>query len=191
MGLFTTVNEAFDRVAMHAVRRDLLEAQAASAGLPLHVIPIPWPCPNEAYEAAMARFVEEAKERGVTHFAFGDLFLEDIRRYREQKLAGTGIAPVFPVWGLDTRQLAREMVRNGVRACVTCVDPKVAPKSWAGRIFDPAFVEDIPEGIDPCGERGEFHTFVFEGPMLRSPLKIKPGATVERDGFVFADVIGA
>jgi len=188
-GLFTTVNSEFDRIAMHAVRRTLLDAQAASIGLPLDIIPIPYPCPNETYEAAMAVFVEEARQRGITHFAFGDLFLEDIRRYREDKLAGTGIEPLFPLWGLPTRALAEEMVAGGLRAFITCIDPKQAPREWAGRLFDAAFVDAIPAGIDPCGERGEFHTFVCDGPMLRQPVEVVAGAIVERDGFVFADLI--
>jgi uncharacterized protein (TIGR00290 family) len=189
VGLFTTVNSEFDRIAMHAVRRTLLEAQAASIGLPLDIIPIPYPCPNETYEAAMAAFVEEAKHRGITHFAFGDLFLEDIRRYREEKLAGTGIDPLFPLWGLPTRTLAEEMVAGGLRAFITCIDPKQAPREWAGRLFDAAFVRAMPGGIDPCGERGEFHTFVYDGPMLRQCVEVVAAAIVERDGFVFADLI--
>jgi uncharacterized protein (TIGR00290 family) len=189
-GLFTTVNREFGRVAMHGVRRSLLEAQADSVGLPLFTIPIPHPCPNDVYEHAMAAFVEEAKGRGVTRFAFGDLFLEDVRRYREAKLAGTGIEPVFPLWNLPTRELAREMVAGGLRAVLTCVDPRQAPREWAGRRFDADFVDAVPEGVDPCGERGEFHTFVFEGPMFRRPLGVTVGQIVERDGFVFADLLG-
>jgi uncharacterized protein (TIGR00290 family) len=189
VGLFTTVNREFDRVAMHAVRRTLLDAQAASIGLPLDAILIPYPCPNEAYEAAMAAFVEEAKRRGVTHFAFGDLFLEDIRRYREEKLAGTGIVPLFPLWGLPTRALAQEMVAGGLRAYITCIDPQQAPRDWAGRLFDAAFVDAVPEGIDPCGERGEFHTFACDGPMFQHPVETVLGEIVERDGFVFADLL--
>ncbi len=188
-GLFTTVNREFDRVAMHGVRRTLLDAQCASIGLPLYTIPIPHPCPNEAYEAAMAAFVEEAKGNGVTHFAFGDLFLEDIRRYREEKLAGTGIEPLFPLWSLPTRALAQEMVAHGLRAYVTCVNPRQAPREWAGRLFDGDFVAAAPEGVDPCGERGEFHTFAFDGPMFRRPVSVAVGEIVERDGFVFADLL--
>lgn len=189
IGLFTTVNREFDRIAMHAVRSTLLNAQAASIGLPLDVIPIPYPCPNETYEAAMAAFVEVAKRRGVTHFAFGDLFLEDIRRYREAKLAGTGIEPLFPLWGLPTRALAEEMVAGGLRAFITCVDPKQAPHEWAGRLFDAAFIDAMPSGIDPCGERGEFHTFVCNGPMLGNPIEVVVGEIAEREGFVFADLL--
>jgi uncharacterized protein (TIGR00290 family) len=187
-GLFITVNREFDRVAMHGVRRTLVAAQAASIGLPLFTIPIPYPCPNETYEAAMGAFVEEAKSRGVTHFAFGDLFLEDIRRYREEKLAGTGIEPLFPLWGLPTRALAQEMVAGGLRAYITCVDPRQAPRDWAGRLFDRDFIDAVPEGIDPCGEYGEFHTFACDGPMFRRPVGVVVGQIVERDGFVFADV---
>ena len=189
IGLFTTVNREFDRIAMHAVRRTLLDAQADSIGLPLIIIPIPYPCPNETYEAAMAAFVEEAKRRGVTHFAFGDLFLEDIRRYREAKLAGTGIDPIFPLWGLPTRALAEEMVAGGLRAFITCVDPNQAPREWAGRHFDAAFIAAMPSGVDPCGEHGEFHTFVCNGPMLTHPIDAVVGEIVERDGFVFADLV--
>ena len=188
-GLFTTLNREFDRVAMHGVRRTLLDAQAASIGLPLFTIPIPYPCPNEAYEAAMGAFVEEAKRRGVTHFAFGDLFLEDIRRYRKEKLVGTGIEPLFPLWGIPTRALAQEMVAGGLRAYITCVNPKQAPREWAGRLFDRDFIDAVPEGIDPCGEHGEFHTFVCDGPMFRRPVGVVVGEIVERDGFVFADLV--
>jgi uncharacterized protein (TIGR00290 family) len=189
LGLFTTINSEFDRVAMHGVRRTLLESQAAHVGLPLHTIPIPHPCPNDVYEAAMLAFVEKAKQLGTTHFAFGDLFLEDIRHYREQQLAGTGIAPLFPLWGLPTQALALDMVASGLRAYIACVDPKQAPREWAGRLFDPAFVAAIPQHIDPCGERGEFHTFACDGPMFRRPINIVKGRIVERDGFVFADLL--
>ena len=189
VGLFTTLNAAFDRVAMHAVRRTLLEAQAESIGLPLDVIPIPWPCSNEDYEAAMRAFVERARARGVTHFAFGDLFLEDIRRYREDRLAGTGIAPLFPLWQAPTRALAREMVAGGLEAYVTCVDPKQAPERLAGLRFDADFIDALPASVDPCGERGEFHTFVCDGPMFRTPVRISVGEVVQRDGFVFADLL--
>jgi uncharacterized protein (TIGR00290 family) len=188
LGLFTTLNLQFDRVTMHGVRRSLLDAQAASIGLPLFTIPIPYPCSNDAYEAAMAAFIQQAKARGTTHLAFGDLFLEDIRRYREAKLAGTGVEPVFPLWGLPTHALAQEMVAHGVRAHITCVDPKKAPREWAGRLFDREFIDAVPEGIDPCGENGEFHTFAFDGPMFRWPVGVAVGEIVERDGFVFADL---
>ncbi len=190
-GLFTTVNAAFDRVAMHAVRRKLLEAQAEAAGLPLHVIEIPWPCPNEAYEAAMGAFVAEQKAQGIEAMAFGDLFLEDIRAYREAKLDGTGITPLFPLWGRETGALAREMIAGGLKARLTCVDPKKLPASFAGRAFDAALLADLPEGIDPCGENGEFHTCVFAGPMFAHAIDVELGEVQERDGFVFADLLPA
>ena len=188
-GLFTTVNATFDRVAMHAVRRSLLEAQAHAAGLPLHVIEIPYPCPNADYERIMGAFVERAKAAGVTAMAFGDLFLADIRAYRETQLAGSGITPIFPLWERNTRDLAREMIAGGLVAHVTCVDPSKLDRSFAGRTFDAAFLADLPPGIDPCGENGEFHTFVSAGPMFRKPLTVRLGAITERDGFVFADLI--
>jgi uncharacterized protein (TIGR00290 family) len=190
-GLFTTVNAAFDRVAMHAVRRKLLEAQAAAAGLPLHVIEIPWPCPNEPYEAALGAFVSEQKAQGVAAMAFGDLYLEDIRAYREAKLAGSGIQPLFPLWGRDTRSLAHEMIAGGLKARLTCVDPKKLPASFAGRAFDEKLLADLPEGIDPCGENGEFHTCVFAGPMFAHEIDMQLGEVHERDGFVFADLLPA
>jgi uncharacterized protein (TIGR00290 family) len=187
--LLTTVNAEFRRVAMHAVRESLLQAQAESTGLPLVTVPIPYPCPNGAYEQAMAASMQRARDEGVTHMIFGDLYLEDIRRYREEKLAGTGITPVFPLWGLDTRQLANEMVEGGLRALLTCVDPGKLDASFAGRLFDADLLADLPEGIDPCGENGEFHTFAFEGPMFRAPIAVERGIVVERDGFVFADAL--
>ena len=169
VGLVTTVNAAFDRVAMHGVRRALLEAQAEAAGLPLHVLPIPHPCPNADYERIMGAFVAEQAAAGVEAMAFGDLFLEDIRRYREAKLAGTGISPLFPLWGIDTGRLAREMIAGGLEAYVTCVDPRKLPASFAGRRFDLDLLADLPDGVDPCAENGEFHTFACAGPMFRSP----------------------
>lgn len=188
-GLFTTVNAAFDRVAMHAVRRKLLEAQAAAAGLPLHVIEIPWPCPNEAYEAALGAFVAEQKAQGVEAMAFGDLYLEDIRAYREAKLAGSGITPLFPLWGRETGSLAREMIAGGLEARLTCVDPRRLAPSFAGRPFDEELIAALPDGVDPCGENGEFHTCVFAGPMFSGPIPVAPGEVVERDGFVYADLL--
>jgi len=187
-GLLTTLNAAFDRVAMHSTRRALLEAQAAAAGLPLFSVPLPWPCTNEQYEAAMRIACDGALARGVEAIAFGDLFLEDIRRYREEKLAGTGLKPLFPVWGLDTRALAEEMITGGLRARLVCVDPKKLPAEFAGREFDEELLRDLPVGVDPCGENGEFHTAVYAGPMFREPIAIESGEVVERDGFVFADV---
>jgi uncharacterized protein (TIGR00290 family) len=187
--LFTTVNAAFDRVAMHAVRRTLLEAQARAARLDLHVIDIPWPCPNEEYERIMGEFVARARAEGVDAMAFGDLFLTDIRAYRERQLAGTGIAPLFPLWGRDTATLAREMIDGGLVAHITCIDPTRLDRSFAGRRFDRAVLADLPPGADPCGENGEFHTCVSDGPMFRQPVAVCPGAVIERDGFVFADLL--
>lgn len=185
--LLTTVNAEYHRVAMHAVRESLLRAQAKSTGLPLVTVPIPNPCPNAAYEEAMAAAMQKACAEGITHIIFGDLFLEDIRRYREEKLAGTGIEPVFPLWNLDTRQLAQDMVGAGLRALLTCVDPRKLDSSFAGRRFDAELLADFPPDIDPCGENGEFHTFAYQGPMFRAPIEIERGVVVERDGFVFAD----
>jgi uncharacterized protein (TIGR00290 family) len=187
-GLFTTVNAAFQRVAMHAVRRELLEAQARAAGLGLAVIEIPHPCPNTEYERLMGGLVDRARREGVEAMAFGDLFLADIRAYRERMLAGTGIAPLFPLWGHDTRALAREMIDGGLVAHVSCMDPSRIDRSLAGRLFDRAFLADLPAGADPCGENGEFHTFVSAGPMLKAPLPVSAGRVTERDGFVFADL---
>lgn len=189
VGLLTTVNQRFERVAMHAVRRELLRAQADAAGLPLLEVPIPWPCSNEQYEAAMAQALDEVKTRGVTAMAFGDLFLEDIRAYRVQKLAGTGVRPLFPLWGLPTAELARTMIEGGLQARLTCVDPRQAPRELAGRAFDTELLRELPASVDPCGERGEFHTFAHAGPMFRRALSIEPGEVVERDGFVFADLL--
>lgn len=189
VGLLTTVNAAFDRVAMHAVRRTLLEAQALAAGLPLVTALLPWPCSNEAYEVAMARALAEASERfRMTHVAFGDLFLEDIRAYREAKLAGTGLTPLFPLWNQPTDRLAREMIAGGLRAVLTCVDPRRLSPEFAGRTFDAGLLADLPADVDPCGERGEFHTFTYAGPMFDRPLQPAVGEIVERDGFHFADV---
>jgi len=187
-GLFTTVNAAFGRVAMHATRREIVQAQAAAAALPLIEIAIPYPCPNEDYERAMADFVAQARTEGIGAMAFGDLYLEDIRAYREKNLAGSGIEPLFPVWGRDTGRLAREMVEGGLRGYVTCVDPRQLDPSFAGRAFDDAFLDALPEGVDPCGEAGEFHTCVVAGPMLARPIPVRRGEIRERDGFVFADL---
>jgi uncharacterized protein (TIGR00290 family) len=189
VGLLTTVNQVADRVAMHAVRSELLRAQAEAVGLPLHTVSIPSPCSNVEYEAAMAAAVARARADGVTEMAFGDLFLEDIRRYRVEKLAGTGITPVFPVWGIPTPALARDMIASGLRARITCVDPKQLSAEFAGREFDAALLAELPPSVDPCGERGEFHTFAYAGPMFERPLELKSGVVVERDGFVFADLL--
>ena len=189
VALFTTMNHVHDRVAMHAVRRELVRAQAESAGLPLWEVEIPSPCSNEEYETAMRGLVERARSLDVEVVVFGDLFLEDIRRYREERLQGTGLRPVFPLWGIETRLLASRMLDAGMSAVVTCIDPKKLSHSCAGRRWDAAFVAELPQGVDPCGENGEFHTFVTHGPMLRKPLDVSVGQTVERDGFVFADVL--
>ena len=187
-GLLTTMNEQFDRVAMHAVRRTLLEAQADAAGVPLRTVPLPWPCTNEEYEARMRAAVSEAVADGFTHVAFGDLFLEDVRRYREERLAGTGLAPLFPIWGIPTGELAAQMVDSGLRSVLTCVNPKHLDRSFAGRQFDRALLNDLPPGVDKCGERGEFHSFAWDGPMFAHPVSVEVGEVVDRDGFVFADL---
>ena len=188
-GVLTTVNETHHRVAMHAVREELLEAQADALGLPLWTVPIPSPCPNEVYERAMAAAVARAVGDGFTHMAFGDLFLEDIRRYREEKLAGTGLTPLFPLFGADTAKLARDMIAGGLKARLTCVDPRVLDAKFAGREFDGALLADLPHTVDRCGERGEFHSFAYAGPMFSASIAIESGEIVERDGFVFADVL--
>jgi uncharacterized protein (TIGR00290 family) len=191
VGLLTTVNRVHDRVAMHAVRSELLRAQASAAGVTLWEVPIPSPCSNAEYEAAMGEAMARAKADGITTVAFGDLFLEDIRAYREQKLAAAGMTPIFPVWGIPTDALARDMIAGGLRARLTCVDPKQLAASFAGREFDAALLADLPPGVDPCGERGEFHTFAYAGPMFRAPVGVRLGDVVERDGFVFADLTPA
>lgn len=191
VALLTTINVAHARVAMHAVRETLLESQAEALGLPLVKVPIPSPCPNTVYEAAMESAVSRARAEGITHIVFGDLFLEDIRKYREEKLAPTGVEPLFPIWGLDTAGLAREMVEAGLRAYLTCVDPKKLDQTFAGRVFDERLLAELPAGVDPCGENGEFHTYAYRGPMFTKPVAAQVGQIVERDGFVFADVLPA
>lgn len=187
--LLTTTNAAFGRVAMHAVRRELLQAQADAAGLPLHVVPLPWPCSNEQYETIMKTAVGGFVSAGFTHVAFGDLFLEDVRRYREERLAGSGLEPLFPLWKTkSTAALATEMLDGGLRATLTCVDPKQLDRSFAGRTFDPSLIDDLPAGVDPCGENGEFHSFAHTGPMFNHPIAVRVGEVVDRDGFVFADL---
>jgi len=186
--LLTTVNEAAERVAMHAVRLEVLRAQAAAADLPLIVVRIPSPCSNEIYEQRMAEACRAAVADGFTHVAFGDLFLEDVRRYREERLAGSGLTPIFPLWERPTDALARAMIAGGLRAHLTCVDPRVLAPEFAGRTYDESLLRDLPPSVDPCGGRGEFHTCVTAGPMFSSPLAVEPGVTVQRDGFVFADV---
>lgn len=188
-GLLTTMNESAGRVAMHAVREALVREQAGAAGLTLHLVGIPSPCPNDVYEARMAAFVREAVASGYTHVAFGDLFLEDVRHYREDRLRGSGLEPLFPLWGRPTRMLAEEMIDGGLRAYLTCVDPRKIDASFAGRAFDRALLSELPAGVDPCGEHGEFHTFAWDGPMFTRPIAVAPGVVVERDGFVFADVV--
>ncbi len=188
-GLVTTTNEAFDRVAMHAVRRELLEAQARAAALPLHVIPLPWPCSNEQYEKLMGDAIKGFLAGGVTHMAFGDLFLEDVRRYREDRLAGTGIDPMFPIWKTKpTSDLARDMIEGGLQARLTCIDPRKLDRSFAGRAFDEQLLRDLPPGVDPCGENGEFHSYACAGPMFTRDIKVDVGEIVDRDGFVFSDL---
>lgn len=190
VGLMTTFNGAFDRVAMHAVRHALVEAQADVAGLPLLAVALPWPCTNADYERAMAAALGEARSAlGVTHIAFGDLFLEDVRAYRERQLEGSGLAPLFPLWGRPTNTLAREMLAGGLRARLTCVDPQRLSADFAGRAFDADLLADLPGDVDPCGEAGEFHTFATAGPMFTHPLAVTLGEIVARDGFVFADLL--
>lgn len=188
-GLLTTTNQAFDRVAMHAVRRELLEAQAVATGLPLHVLPLPWPCSNEQYESIMRTAIAGFVTDGFTHVAFGDLFLEDVRRYREERLAGTGLEPLFPIWKTKpTSDLAHDMIEAGLKARLTCIDPRKLDRAFAGRTFDQQLLNDLPAGTDPCGENGEFHSFAFAGPMFTKEINVKIGETVDRDGFVFSDL---
>jgi uncharacterized protein (TIGR00290 family) len=189
VGALTTVTETFARVSMHGVREEVLRAQHEAIGLPPVIVPIPYPCPNEVYEARMAGALDQAKREGVTRIIFGDLFLEDVRAYREQKLAGTGITPLFPLWQRPTDVLAREMIAAGVETYLVCVDLKQLPKSFAGRQFDAALLGDLPTSADPCGEKGEFHSCVVAGPMFDRRIDTSVGETVERDGFAFADVI--
>lgn len=189
VGLLTTINQGIDRVAMHAVRTELLRAQADAAGLPLWPVPIPWPCSNADYEAAMSVAMARARRGHIDAVAFGDLFLEDIRRYREDQLAPTGLRPLFPLWGSATAPLARQMIAGGLRARLTCVDPRSLDARFAGRDFDQALLAELPETVDPCGERGEFHTFAYDGPMFARPVPIRSGETVSRDGFVFTDLL--
>jgi len=188
-GLLTTFNQAADRVAMHAVRRNLVEAQAAATDLPLWAAPLPWPCNNKQYECIMAATCAKAVAEGIEGVAFGDLFLEDVRAYRENQLKGTGLTPIFPVWGLPTRVLAEEMIDSGLRARLTCVDTEKLDASFVGREFDSELLSAFPPGIDACGERGEFHSFAYAGPMLNSAIPIALGEIVMRERFAFADLI--
>jgi uncharacterized protein (TIGR00290 family) len=191
VGLLTTFNEAANRVAMHAVRRELVEAQAEAACLPLWPVELPWPCSNDVYEERMRQAIGTARAEGVAGIAFGDLFLEDVRAYRFELLAGTGLEPVFPIWGTpaDTPGLAQEMLAGGLQAILTCVDPKQLDARFVGRSFDAVLLRELPASVDPCGERGEFHTFCHAGPMFSRPLWVSVGSIVERDSFCFADVL--
>ena len=186
-GLLTTINAEFQRVAMHGTRCSVLEAQARAAGLPLWPVPLPWPCSNETYESRMSEVCARAVAECIDGVAFGDLYLEDVRAYRERQLAPTGLKPLFPLWGMPTAELAREMIAAGLRARLTCVDPRMLPAVFAGRKFDEALLRDLPPTVDPCAERGEFHTCAYAGPMFAEPLSLVPGEVVTRDGFVFAD----
>lgn len=187
-GLLTSVNETVSRVSMHGVREEVLHAQADAAGLPLITIPLPYPCSNEIYEQRLRVAVEAAVSTGFTHVAFGDLFLQDVRRYREDRLAGTGLEPLFPLWGQPTATLAREMIAGGLRARVVCLDPRVMPRELLGAEFDERLLASLPPAVDPCAERGEFHTCAIAGPMFSRPVPVETGEVVERDGFVFGDL---
>ncbi len=189
VGALTTVTETFGRVSMHGVRQELLQAQHEAAGLAPVIVPIPFPCPNDIYEARMDAALREAKTRGVTHVIFGDLFLQDVRAYREQKLAGSGITPLFPLWARPTAALAREMIDAGVETYLVCVDLKQLAKDFAGRKFDHTLLADFPPGVDPCGEKGEFHSCVVAGPMFTRRISVAVGETVEREGFAFTDLV--
>ena len=188
VGLLTTFNQAANRVAMHAVRRSLVEAQAKAAGIPLWDVDLPWPCSNADYECIMTETCKAAVQAGIECIAFGDLFLTDIRAYREKQLENSGLQPIFPVWGMPTLELARSMIKSGVRAKLTCVDPKLLAPEFVGREFDEQLLSEFPSDIDPCGENGEFHTFVYAGPMFQHDLSVEVGETVSRDGCVFADL---
>lgn len=188
-GLFTTVNKDYERVAMHSTRQVLLEKQADALGLPLEIVYIPANCSNEIYAASMESLVQKAIASGVEAIGFGDLFLQDIRNYREQLLAKSGIEPVFPLWQIPTHQLAQEMASLGFEAILTCIDPSKLPTSFAGRNFNSQTIRDFPKDVDPCGENGEFHTFVYSSPNFNNQIPVTVGEVVERDGFVFADVI--
>jgi len=188
-GLITTINEAFGRVAMHAVRRELLARQADATGLPLWPVALPWPCSNEEYERIMRGVFDRAVADGVDAIAFGDLFLADIRAYRERQLQGTGLEPLFPIWGIPTDRLASEMIAGGLRAKLTCVDPRVLPREFAGREFNAELLAELPATVDPCGENGEFHTFAYAGPMFSQEIPVTTGEAVERDNFSFRDLV--
>ena len=189
VGLFSTINATNDRVAMHGVRRELLEKQAKSLEMPIALIDLPWPCSNEDYERIMGGFIEEVKDSGVQYIAFGDLFLEDIRAYREKQLEGTGIAPIFPIWGIPTDRLANEMMKAGIQTRISCVDSRQISASFSGKDWDKELLEALPQKADPCGENGEFHTFVYNSPDFSASIDIKNGDTVDRDGFVYTDIM--
>jgi uncharacterized protein (TIGR00290 family) len=190
-GLLTTFNQAFDRVSMHAVRRELVEAQADAMALRLYAVSLPWPCANADYERLMSTAIDAARARGVTHVAFGDLFLEDVRQYREARLAGSGLAPLFPLWGRPTAALAQTMVDAGLRARLTCIDPRTLDRTFVGAEFDATLLNRLPADVDPCGERGEFHSFAYDGPMFNGSIALVRGDLVERDGFVYSDFLPA
>src|SRR5262249_45456535 len=190
-GLITTINSAFDRVAMHSTRRALVEMQAAASGLSLTAIPLPWPCSNAEYERIMKGVCEQAVSQGISAIAFGDLFLADIRAYRERQLQDTGLEPLFPLWEMPTAALARQMIEAGLRAKLVCVDPKKLAAEFVGRDFDQKLLAGLPPGVDPCGENGEFHSFVYAGPMFDREIPVAGGERVERDGFWFCDVMPA
>lgn len=187
--LLTTLNQEADRVAMHGVRRSLLEAQAESLGLPLWQVPLPWPCTNDEYESRMAQACRRAVDEGFDSIAFGDLFLQDVRQYRERQLTGTGLTPLFPIWDLPTAPLARDMIAGGIRARLSCIDTRSLDRSFAGREFDTALLADLPPAADPCGENGEFHSFVYDGPGFRAPIPIDAGEVRDVDPFVFTDLL--
>lgn len=191
VSLLTTVTEGYERISMHGVRNELLRRQANSIGLPVEEVRIPPKCVNPVYEARMAEAVLRFRDRGVLHFGFGDIFLEDLRTYREQKLMHANMTALFPIWKIDTRELAARFVSDGFRAIAVCIDPNKLDKSFAGRELDASFFRDLPEGVDPCGENGEFHTFVFDGPIFRTPIPVQVGQVVERDSFIFCDLLPA
>lgn len=189
VGLFCTINKEFSRTVMHAVRIELLQMQANAIGLPLDIIEIPYPCSNAEYETIMQRFVDDAKNDNIECFAFGDLFLEDIRAYRIEKLRGTGITAVFPLWNQATDRLSKEMIDGGIKAVITCIDPRKLAKNFVGQTYNQTFLNALPDEVDPCGENGEFHSFVFDAPMFKEQIDISVEGIVERDGFIFADVL--
>ena len=189
VALLTTVTETYDRISMHGVRRELLVQQAQSIGLPLHEVRIPPQCVNPIYEARMEEALRIYYAEGVRTVAFGDIFLQDLRAYREKNLARIGMTALFPIWTRDTRELIRSFQAARFRAVAACIDPKVLDRSFAGRELDPSFFRDLPSGVDPCGENGEFHTFVFDGPIFHNPIPVRPGEIVERDSFIYCDLL--